>query len=215
MEKLTGFRPLADQNGFILVQPIGISRSWNAGPKCCSPANKDGIDDVGFIQAIRDDLVRRGLNVDVKKTFLDGMSNGGYLSNRVACEASEFTSGIAVVAGSIGYDNVLESQPGKPVPVLMISGGADNLEARQESFGRWLALNHCSTYESRDIGVFRCDTYTDCDAQVETTHCVGRDVGHCWPGTEFGLYGCNQDLNASRYILDFFDRVGGIDSAAQ
>ena len=207
MEKLTAFRPHADLNGFVLVQPNGISRSWNAGPKCCSPSNEDGIDDVGFIRAIRDDLIARGLNLDTEKVYLDGMSNGGYLSNRIACEDTGFASGIAVVVGSIGYDSVLECEPSKPISVLMISGGDDNIDGRKETFDRWVTLNSCSTSKSKSIGVFDCETYTDCAAAVETTHCIGAGVGHCWPGTAFSLYGCNQDLDASQYILDFFRRI--------
>jgi polyhydroxybutyrate depolymerase len=207
MEKLTAFRPLADLNGFILVQPNGINRSWNAGPKCCSPSNEDGIDDVGFIRAIRDDLISRGLKIDTEKVYLDGMSNGGYLANRIACEATSSVNGIAVVVGSIGYDRVTECQPSKPVPVLMISGGDDNIDGRVESFNRWVALNRCSTSEIETFGVFRCETYTDCAADVETTHCVGAGVGHCWPGTGFSLSSCDQDLDASQTILDFFERI--------
>jgi polyhydroxybutyrate depolymerase len=207
MEQMTGFRTDSDIRNFILVQPNGVDRSWNAGPKCCSPANEDDVDDVGFIRAINTDLIAKGLNIDPEKIYLDGMSNGGYLSNRIACEAPGFVAGIAVVVGSIGYDSVLQCQPSQPVPVLMISGGDDNLPGRTESFDHWLKLNNCATSKTESFGVFSCETYTDCDSNVETTHCVGEGVGHCWPGTDFFIYGCNQDLNASQYILDFFSRI--------
>lgn len=207
IEKQSGFRAHSDQNGFILVQPNGLGRSWNGGPKCCGPANKNEIDDVGFIRAIRDDLVARGLNIDTDKVYLDGMSNGGYLANRIACEDTELVGGIAVVVGSIGFDDVLDCAPSGPVPVLMISGGKDNLDQRNESFDRWVTLNACSVPRTESFGVFTCTTYTDCEAGVETRHCVGTGVGHCWPGTDFKIYGCNQDLDASQHILDFFNRI--------
>ncbi len=207
MERMTGFRSDSDTDGFILVQPNGIRRSWNAGPKCCTPANEDGVDDVGVIRAIRDELIAKGLNIDTSRVFLDGMSNGGYLSNRIACEDPDLIAGIAVVVGSIGYEGVAECRPSSAVPVLMISGGDDNLPGREETFGRWLELNSCSASRSESFGVFTCETYTDCDGGVETTHCIGAGVGHCWPGTDFMFYGCNQDLDASRYILEFFGRI--------
>lgn len=207
MEWMTDMRSASDTSGFILVQPNGIDNSWNAGPKCCSPANEDGIDDVGVIRAITEELIAKGLNIDLKRVFLDGMSNGGYLSNRIACEDPELVAGIAVVVGSMGYDSVDQCQPSTPVPVLMISGGDDNLASREETFNRWLVLNNCKNSTSETIGVFSCETFTDCDAGVETTHCVGAGVGHCWPGTDFFFYGCNRDLDASSYILDFFSRI--------
>ena len=207
MEQMTGFRSDSDIRNFILVQPNGIARSWNAGPKCCSPANEDDIDDVGFIQAISNDLIDKGLNIDPDKIYIDGMSNGGYLANRIACEATGFVAGIAVVVGSIGYDSVLQCQPSQPIPILMISGGDDNLASRTETFNHWVKLNNCATSNTESFGVFSCETYADCDSNVETTHCVGEGVGHCWPGTDFLIYGCNQDINASQYILDFFDRT--------
>jgi polyhydroxybutyrate depolymerase len=213
MEQMTSYRPYSDRDGFILVQPNGLSRSWNGGPKCCSPSNEENVDDVGFIRAIRDDLIARGLNIDIRKVYLDGMSNGGYLSNKIACEDSELVNGIAVVVGSMGYDSVLECQPSKPISVLMISGGDDSIEGRKQSFDRWLTLNSCSTSQSESIGTFNCETYTDCAGGVETTHCIGEGVGHCWPGTGFSLYGCNQDLDASQYILDFYNRISPDETA--
>ena len=179
MEWMTDMRSASDTSGFILVQPNGIDNSWNAGPKCCSPANEDGVDDVGVIRAIADELFAKGLNIDTNRVFLDGMSNGGYLSNRIACEDQNLVAGIAVVVGSIGYDSVNQCQPSMPVPVLMISGGDDNLASREETFNRWLVLNNCKTSTSESFGVFTCETFNDCDAGVETTHCVGAGVGHC------------------------------------
>lgn len=208
MDQMTDFRSDAERDGFILAQPNGIERSWNSGPKCCAPANEDGLDDVGVIRAIRDELVAKGLNIDPARVFLDGMSNGGYLSNRIACEHPDFAAGIAVVVGSIGYASVEECQPSEPVAVLMISGGDDNVESRNETFGRWLELNQCSTSTKESFGVFTCETYNDCAGGVETTHCIGEGVGHCWPGTDFLFRGCDPDLDASQYILDFFARVG-------
>jgi polyhydroxybutyrate depolymerase len=207
MDLMTDFRSDAERDGFILVQPNGIERSWNSGPKCCAPANDEGLDDVGMIRTIRDELVAMGLNIDPARIFLDGMSNGGYLSNRIACEHPEFTAGIASVVGSMGYASVEECQPSEPVAVLMISGGDDYVESRNETFGRWLELNQCSASTKESFGVFTCETYNDCAGGVETTHCIGEGVGHCWPGTDFLLRGCDSDLDASQYILDFFARV--------
>jgi poly(3-hydroxybutyrate) depolymerase len=207
MNAMTGFRALSDTEGFILVQPNGIGGSWNAGPKCCNPAYSAGYDDVGFIRAIRDELVTKGFNIDLSRVYADGMSNGGYLAHTIACEDSGLLTAISGVVSSIAYLDVNECQPTKPVPVLMISGGY-NIADRQETFDKWVALNNCGgSPTTEEFGVFTCTTYNDCNGDgVETTHCVGTCVGHCWPGTDFTIYSCNQDLNATHYTWDFFQR---------
>ena len=63
---LSDFNLLADQHGFIAVYPQGYGNTWNSGPRCCSPANRDGIDDVGFLTAVIDEVAARlGRDEDV------------------------------------------------------------------------------------------------------------------------------------------------------
>ena len=207
MDAMTNFRAISEVKGFIVVQPNGIDGAWNAGPKCCDPAYSAGYDDIGYIRALRDELVNLGFNIDLSNVFADGMSNGGYLAHAIACEDTELFTGISGIAASMPYPNVNDCQPTEPKPVLMISGGDDNIADREISFNRWVTLNNCTgSPATENFGVFTCTTYTNCDAGVETTHCVGAGVGHCWPGTAFAIYSCDQDLDASQYIWDFFER---------
>ena len=206
MDAMTGFRALSDAEGFIVVQPNGIGGSWNAWPKCCDPAYSAGYDDAGLMRAIRDELIAKGLNIDLSRVYADGMSNGGYLAHTIACEDSELVSAISGVVASMAYLDVDLCQPTKPVPVLMISGDKDNIADRQETFNKWLTLNNCvGSPTTEEIGVFTCTTYYRCDDGVETTHCIGAGVGHCWPGTSF-IPPCSQDLIATQYVWDFFQR---------
>lgn len=59
-ERMTGFTPKAEREGFIVVYPDGTGRTelrtWNAG-HCCGYAMENSIDDVGFIRALIDKLV--------------------------------------------------------------------------------------------------------------------------------------------------------------
>jgi polyhydroxybutyrate depolymerase len=206
MELMTIFRPKSDQEGFILVQPNGVSGSWNGGPKCCGTAEAQKLDDVGLIRAIRDQVAAE-LCVDLTRVYADGMSNGGYLAHRIACEDSDLLAAIGGVVSSIGFDNLDECQPSRPVPVVMISGGADSAADRDKTFQKWVTLNGCSeAFTTEEIGVFTCTTYDDCDGDVETTHCVGKGVGHCWPGTPFQIYPCNRSLGATDYLWNFFQK---------
>lgn len=214
MEDMTHFCKKANEEGIIVVQPDGISNSWNAG-WCCGSAASDELDDVGLMRAIRDDLSDE-LNIDLKRVYADGLSNGGMISNRIACEDTDLVAAIAPVVGGISFGTQSDvdydqCQPTRPVPVLMISGADDPLisfESQAATFERWLNLNGCNRLSAsiEQSGVFTCTTYDDCDGGVETIHCVGEGVGHCWPGTDYALYGCIDDLNATNYIWDFLKK---------
>src|SRR5260221_1912764 len=79
----------SDTEGFIAVHPegTGVPKSWNAG-YCCSPANSSGVDDVAFIRALIDQLAAE-LCVDPARVYATGLSNGGFLSHRLACELAD------------------------------------------------------------------------------------------------------------------------------
>jgi len=64
----------AEARGFVWAAPCGVGDSWNAGT-CCSPANSDNIDDVGFLRALVDYIANRTC-VDADRVFATGFSNG-------------------------------------------------------------------------------------------------------------------------------------------
>lgn len=104
LETSSGMSTIADREGFIAVYPDGTGgvRTWNGGA-CCNPAARDGVDDVGFVDALLDHLESE-LCVDPARVFSSGMSNGAILSHRLACELSERIAAIAPVAGTIGVE---------------------------------------------------------------------------------------------------------------
>src|SRR5690606_6342607 len=79
-------------------------------------------DDVGFLKAVIADLGRR-LRIDASRVYATGMSNGGMMAYRLACEASDVFRGIAAVAGT---DNTRNCRPARPVPVLHIHARDDD-----------------------------------------------------------------------------------------
>lgn len=82
----------------IVAQPAGWSASWNAG-RCCGRAAAAGVDDVGFLRRVVDE-VDRVHPVDRSRVSAVGYSNGGMLAHRVVCEAPGLLSAVAVVAGA-------------------------------------------------------------------------------------------------------------------
>lgn len=130
----TGFSELADARGFAVVYPAGTrSRwqalltpirgrhfTWNAGD-CCSWAQKNQIDDVAFIRALIEE-VARAHPIDRARVYAAGLSNGGMMAYRLACEASDSFAAIGVVAGALVTH---DCSPSRPVAVIHLHAARD------------------------------------------------------------------------------------------
>lgn len=217
----------SEQAGFIAVFPNGYSRlpsgklaTWNAG-NCCGGARDAGIDDVGFIRALLERLHTQ-LNIDRKRIFANGMSNGGMMAYRLACEAPDLFRAIASVAGT---DNTSACTPSQPISVLHIhardddmvlfNGGAGRERAAVTDFvsvpstvSKWVGLNGCQAKPKRVLEVSGaiCELYAPCRDGVEVKLCVTDTGGHSWPGgakVRGGAPGSTA-LSATDVIADFY-----------
>ena len=121
-----GLEDLADEEGFVVVHPEGISQrverlhTWNAG-NCCGAAAEEGVDDVAFIRAVVDE-VAGALPIDPDQVFAIGHSNGGMLAYRLACEAADVFAAVGLQAGALGIDTC---EPVAPVSLIHVHGTAD------------------------------------------------------------------------------------------
>jgi len=64
-----------------------LNRTWNAG-WCCGKAEKNGVDDVGFISALIDKMLD-DYNISPDKVYVTGMSNGAFMSYRLAVNSAK------------------------------------------------------------------------------------------------------------------------------
>ena len=106
MEELTqhGFNRRADEAGALVVYPDGVGHGWNDGRKDMdSRSVKEDVDDVGFLRALVASLEKR-FPVDAAHVVVTGMSNGGMMTLRLACEARDVFKGFVAVAASLGAD---------------------------------------------------------------------------------------------------------------
>ncbi|HVE74549.1 MAG TPA: hypothetical protein VNA30_05595 [Mycobacteriales bacterium] len=71
------------REGVTIAYPAGIGGSWNAGA-CCGDASDLGVDDVGFVNTVLDD-VGRHTPIDPTRRALLGYSGGGMLLYRILC----------------------------------------------------------------------------------------------------------------------------------
>jgi polyhydroxybutyrate depolymerase len=204
----------SDAAGFVAVHAEGVASSWNAGA-CCATAKDQDVDDVGFVNALLDDLSAK-LCVDTKRVYSTGLSNGGFLSYRLACESANRIAAIAPVAGVMG---VATCNPSRPVPVLHFHGTSDGVVPYGGSAGfgfppvtdtiaGWVSRDQCTgmpkeTYSKGDV---RCETHDTCGGGAEVTLCSVNGGGHTWPGAISvpGLGKTTQDIVATDAIWDFF-----------
>lgn len=154
------FSALADAYGFIMVAPDGTvetagdkNRFWNASAACCNFQGSD-VDDSAYLAGLIDNI-KAEYNIDDKRVFLFGHSNGGFMSFRMAYDHSDTIAAVATLAGA----NQTQSRtPGGPVHVLQIHGTADGTIAYEgDSIGAnsypsakttvetWAAHNGCAT----------------------------------------------------------------------
>ncbi len=124
-ERRTGFSQLADQQGFIAVYPQGLVGSdhltgWATGPK-----QDPQVDDVRFVSDLLGAL-ETSFCVDPQRLYASGFSNGGAMTNLLACDLTNRFAAFAPVSGS--YTPVKGGcHPQRPVPILAIHGTGDTV----------------------------------------------------------------------------------------
>ena len=212
LERITKrrFNELAYEQKFLLVYPNAVSKTWNSGRlEILKPRNKD-VDDVGFLLAILEEL-KAEFNVDESKVFATGISNGGFMTNRLLCERPDVFKAGAVVTASMAEDFMADCNPDQPVSLMVINGlddplvpynGGDiRLFKKGKSRGRvistddyikfWMEQNNCDVSTRKDslINTIKDDgtrvlraSYGGCDAEEEVVLISIEGGGHTWPG---------------------------------
>lgn len=132
----SGLNQKSDEEGFIVVYPNGTGRwekvlTFNGG-NCCGYAMANEIDDVEFTRKVLDDLATSA-NIDPKRVFATGMSNGGIMAYRLASELSDRIAAIAPVGGPMGTETCT---PKRPVSVIHFHGTNDEFAPFQGGKGK-------------------------------------------------------------------------------
>jgi poly(3-hydroxybutyrate) depolymerase len=157
---------MADKESFVLIDPEGVNKSWNAG-SCCGGA----ADDVKYFR----DVVAKAtaeLCIDKKRIYVSGHSNGGAMTHRLACEAADIFAAAAPVCGWMTINNC---SPVRPVPILSIRGlndGTVKIDTADGDINEWLANDECAKDQVTTSGV--CKTYGSCKAGTQVMDCRPR-----------------------------------------
>lgn len=227
MPGFTHFDDLADQEGFVVVYPDATNGHWN------DSRGLSTADDVGFTRALIAD-VSRSHSIDAHRIYATGISNGGFFSNRLACDLSDRIAAIASVAATMPKPLVAECKPSRPISVLYIQGTEDPLVAinggkvgETHSHGENISLVDSAKFWRDNDHITSAPQVKDLpDRYDDGTH-VRREIwtggkddtevdvytieggGHTWPGGPQYLPKAvvgkvSQNLNATRTIWEFF-----------
>jgi polyhydroxybutyrate depolymerase len=224
-----GLKQKAEEAGFIAVFPNGYSRlpggilaTWNAGA-CCGKAVENRIDDVGFLKEVIE-RVSRQANVDRTRVYSTGMSNGGLMSYRLACEIPHIRA-IAPVAGT---DNTLTCKPARPVPVIhfharddshvLFTGGSGKDALTKTDFvsvpatiAKWVGINSAAPKARRvvDVPGAACDRHAAGPRGAPVQLCVTETGGHSWPGAPSRRANKNPSMaiSANDLMWQFFQSI--------
>jgi polyhydroxybutyrate depolymerase len=125
-ERRIGFEQLGDRERFVTVYPNGLGGAWNVFPSGFHDRNGASTSgaDTAFIEQLVADLVQRGI-ADPNRVYLSGVSNGGLMALRLACDAPELFAAIGVLLASMPDYAARGCHPSKPIPLLMVNGTAD------------------------------------------------------------------------------------------
>jgi polyhydroxybutyrate depolymerase len=150
-----GYTQVPDAHQMLVAYPDGTvdqtgAHFWNADDACCNFYGST-VDDVAYVNAVIDDAVHN-YNVDEKRIYLIGHSNGAFMAHRFACDSTRRIAAIVAFAGDVWKDPS-NCNPSAPMPVLQIHGDHDSMVAYEgttkepsavDSVGTWAAKNHCT-----------------------------------------------------------------------
>ncbi len=218
--KTTQFDRFAATDEFIVAYPEGVGGYWNAG-FCCGTAARDGVDDIGFLNALLDRL-QADYRIDGSRVFFAGVSNGAIMAYRFACQRAERVTAVGAVAGAMLIE---DCQPSRPVSVLEVHGTADTslpfnggrvlprtalatapVPSTAEIMQRWTQVNGCPPTPKTTVeGPVRTSTWEGCRAGSRVTLVAVEGGGHTWFAA--GLGPANGAVDATTVIARFFSDV--------
>jgi len=218
IEQQSGLPNLSDEKGFILCSPNGIKKTWNAG-WCCGKANENDVDDVGFIDALIDEISAQ-YSIDPNRIFVTGMSNGGMMSYRLACELGDRIAAIAPVAGTM----VLDCEPSTVVSIIHFHSYEDSNVPWDRGIGdglsdhynppldsvlySWALHNECIEVNSINTDEYDLIEWNGCNDGTDIQLYLTNDGGHSWPmGTKPRNKADepSQAVNANELMWEFFE----------
>ncbi len=187
-----GWDGQADADRFVVAYPDGVGHAWNVGGGCCGTPGRDQIDDVAFLTQMVT-TIGHEVPIDPARIYATGISNGGLMAYRLACDTDVFAA--------IGPDSatLMGTCPSPaPVSVIHIHGLSDDripfTGGKGTGFATvvdgppvptvvamWRSVDGCAAPTVTTAGVVTTSVATCPSGRaVELITITG--AGHQWPG---------------------------------
>ncbi len=218
-EHYSAYSALADQQNFLVVYPQGVvgpdgKLGWATYGK-----NDPTVNDVLFFSDLLT-AVQQQWCVDARRIYATGISNGGGMTNLLACQMAGRITAFAPVAAAI-YPIPGGCHPARPVPYLEFHGTSDPLVRYtgntvlqflpvMQTMQDWATRDGCSSgpstfFQQADVTGFE---WTNCQGGVIVQHYRIAGGGHTWPGAIIPtpLGATTHTISATTLGWQFFQR---------
>ncbi len=229
---LTFMNAVAGTQKFLAVYPDAVNGRWNDG-RAASAAKNNNADDVGFIAAITAKLASQ-LSVNQLRVYVTGISNGGMMAYRIACENASAYAAVAPVSSGMPDEIVPSCSPTVPIALIAMQGDSDpyipytgglvypgnegTVQATDTTIAYWVSHNACNpTPTATALPDSNTTDHSTATKYIYDTCGIDGDVnfykiaggGHTWPGGPqyrpvAEIGYTNLDFNASLTMWDFF-----------
>ncbi len=216
------FRNIADTANFIIIHPNGTfdqsgSRYWNVG------FGPSPIDDVSFILALID-TVSASYNINFSRIYSTGMSNGGFMSYKLACDATDVFAAVASVTGSMTVTEYNNCSPSRTIPTMQIHGTLDGtvpyagsalFAPIEDVVAYWKNFNACGPGSMTNVPNTNTTDGATAEHYVYPASVAGGPTveffkvingAHTWPGALIPIGTTCMDFSASKEIWRFFSQ---------
>lgn len=197
--RISGWNDLADEQGFVVVYPMGrkFPLRWNA-----NSTPEAAAEEVLFAAELIEKL-KSQYNIDPQRIYVNGFSNGGGMSDVLACELSDRIAAVGTVSGAYLYPRAA-CTPQRPMPMMTFHGtedpvvpylGGNSGPFEEQTFpliadwvSWWAEENACTGEQPAAVSAQAAQggvsgvAYTGCAADVEVIFYSIAGAGHSWSG---------------------------------
>ena len=218
-QSATNLNKIADKHGFVVVYPQGMvdivgSTHWNAR------FTLSLTDDIGFLSNLASSI-QQEYNLDPSRTYVAGISNGGFMSYVLAMEAPDVFHGAASITGTMSGASWASREAGSSFPLLQISGvddevvpidgsldtigGAGGAPAMDVVIEYWGDRNQCLKAAPIKTNEFTAlMKYQDCEDGNDIWYYKIENFGHELPDANNSA-----GFDVAEVIWDFFSGING------
>ena len=201
----TQMNQYAHPQNIAVVYPQGLNNSWNV----YTYWDNNWYDDVSFMSAMIDQIAI-DFNIDLDRVYACGMSNGGYMTYRLACDLSDKIAAFGSVTGNFMLTSMSDCiSQDREIPIIHFHGTSDQVVNYYppsfdgaltvgESIDFWTSYNNLTSENvesiSNNVEVY---TYSKESSETKFAHYKVDGGGHVWFGNSWGF-------NASEELINFF-----------